>query len=103
MKLKAALSLLYFGPDCSDCLLVVVCGCEVCDVCEVCELVLVFRELLFHSQDFEDVPLIAMADMSFGKVEVCGGHRVHCEFVRLLLKGVTVFEFADDAVTRSDM
>ena len=105
VELKAALSLLDFGCDCGDCLfdvvvVVVVVGCDVCEMCEMCELVLVFRDLVYHSLDFEDVPLVAVADMSFGKVEVCGGHRVHCEFVRLLLKGATVFELADDAIAR---
>ena len=114
VELKAALSLLNFGCDCGDCLfdvvvvvvVVVVVGCDVCEMCEmcemceVCELVLVFRDLVYHSLDFEDVPLVAVADMSFGKVEVCSGHRVHCEFVRLLLKGATVFELADDAIAR---
>ena len=108
VELKAALSLLDFGCDCGDCLfdvvvvvvVVVVVGCYVCEMCEMCELVLVFRDLVYHSLDFEDVPLVAVADMSFGKVEVCSGHRVHCEFVRLLLKGATVFELADDAIAR---
>ena len=45
------------------------------------ELVLIVHDLVFHSLDFEDVPLVAVADVDLvvGAME-CGAHWVHCEF-----------------------
>lgn len=74
------------------------------DVLETRKLVLVVSDLVFHSLDFEDVPLVAVADVDIdlGALRVYAGHWVHCEFVRFLLKGVAVFEFVDDRVAGCD-
>ena len=90
--METALSLLDFAYEGADCVLVVY------DI----DKVLVVSDLVFHSLYFEGVPLIALADIDLAGTLVCGSHRVHCEFVRLLLKSVAVFELADDAIARSD-
>lgn len=92
VELKAALSLLDFACDGADCVLVVYDTDKALVVCD----------LISHSLDFEDVPLVALADIDLTGALVCGSHRVHCKFVGLLLKSVTVFELADDAIARCD-
>lgn len=101
MELETALSLLDFACDSANELQYVACQRDVLDECE---LVLIVHDLIFHSLDFEDVPLVAVADVDidFGAMCVCARHRVHCEFEWLLLKSVAVFEFADDRVAGCD-
>ncbi len=104
MELETALSLLDFACDSANELQYVACQRDVLDECE---LVLIVHDLIFHSLDFEDVPLVAVADVDidFGAMCVCAVcvcHRVHCEFERLLLKSVAVFEFEDDRVAGCD-
>jgi hypothetical protein len=90
--METALSLLDFACESADCVLVVY------DT----DKVLVVYDLISHSLDFEDVPLVALADVDLAGALVCGSHRIHCKFVGLLLKSVTVFELADDAIARCD-
>ena len=66
------------------------------------ELVLIVHDLVFHSLDFEDVPLVAVADVDLAGALVCGSHRIHCEFERFLLEGVAIFEFAEDTIAGCD-
>ena len=66
------------------------------------ELVLIVRDLVFHSLDFEDVPLVAVADVDLAGALVCGSHRIHCEFERFLFQGVAIFEFAEDTIAGCD-
>ena len=67
------------------------------------ELVLIVTDLVFHSLDFEDVPVVAVADVDLvvGAME-CGAHWVHCEFERFLLERVAIFEFAEDTIAGCD-
>lgn len=97
--MNTALSLLYLVCECGDGLLVVVGECEECE----CELVLVEGDLVYHSFDFQDVPLVAVADVDLGALQVRVGQRVHCEFVRLLLEVVAVFECVEDTIARGDV
>ena len=90
------MSLLDFVCDCGDGLLVV-------GEPEECELVVVEGDLVYHSLDFEDVPLVAVADIDLGALQVCVGHRVHCEFVRLLLEVVAVLECVEDTIARGNV
>lgn len=68
------------------------------DELDECELVLVVHDLIFHSLDFEDVPLVAVADVDLRGAIECSTHWVHCEFKRFLLEGVAIFEFAYDTI-----
>jgi len=72
------------------------------DVLDERELVLVVHDLVFHTLDFEDVPLVAVADVDLRGAMECGAHWVHCEFERFLLEGVAVFEFAEDTIAGCD-
>lgn len=94
------MSLLDFAYDGADDLRCVVCERDELDERE---LVLIVRDLVFHSLDFEDVPLVAVADVDLvvGAME-CGAHWVHCEFERFLLEGVAIFEFAEDTIAGCD-
>jgi len=65
--------------------------------------VLVEGDLVYHSFDFEDVPLVAVTDVDLGTLQVRVGHRIHCEFVRLLLEVVAVFECVEDTIARGDV
>ena len=93
------MSLLDFAYDGADDLRCVVCERDELDERE---LVLIVRDLVFHSLDFEDVPLVAVADVDLAGALVCSSHRVHCEFERFLLQGVTIFEFAEDTIAGCD-
>ena len=73
-----------------------------CDELDERDLVLIVRDLVFHSLDFEDVPLVAVADVDLAGALVCSSHRVHCEFERFLLQGVAIFEFAEDTIAGCD-
>ena len=100
VELKTALSLLDFACDGADDLRCVV---RECDVLDACKLVLIVRDLVFHSLDFEDVPLVTVTDVDLvvGALE-CGAHWVHCEFERFLLERVAIFEFTDDTIAGCD-
>ena len=93
------MSLLDFAYDGADDLRCVVCERDELDERE---LVLIVRDLVFHSLDFEDVPLVAVADVDLAGALVCSSHRVHCEFERFLLQGVAIFEFAEDTIAGCD-
>ena len=54
------------------------------------EFALILLDLVFHSFNFEDVPLCAMTNVDVAWL----GHRIHREFVGFLFKNVANFECA---------